>query len=248
MDYFTWLLLDSNLFVNSLSTLFDTIQVKEGGELKRFVSLTKRIMKKFALFFALLLTTCVAAAQTPIFAVKGGAGVANWSGDDADDASARFAYKVGVGMELPFTSTWSLQTGLNFVSKGTEADAYIGDAYGKIEVNQLYLELPIMAAARFAIADNTQIVISGGPYLAYGVGGKTDVEAGIPGAALSGEVDTFGGDGVDLRRFDWGLGIGAAVEFDHFVVGLDGQFGLNKLHPDLKAKNLSAFVTVGYKF
>ncbi|EJX07736.1 hypothetical protein EVA_04152 [gut metagenome] len=100
MDYFTQLLSDSNLFVNSLLTLFDTVQVKEGGELKLLVSLTKRVMKKFALFFALLLTTCVVAAQTPIFSIKGGVGVANWSGDDADDASARFAYKIGVGMEF----------------------------------------------------------------------------------------------------------------------------------------------------
>ena len=61
-------------------------------------------------------------------------------------------------------------------------------------------------------------------------------------------MNTFGEDGLDLRRFDYGVGAGIAVEYRHYIIGIDGQLGLSKLQTDLDAKHLTGFVTVGYKF
>lgn len=205
-------------------------------------------MKKLALFVVLTLVTFVASAQSTInWSVKAGVGIANLTGSDIEDTKAKFGYKLGVGLECPFDQTWSLQTGLNLVSKGAKSDKYDAEgAEGQVKVNAMYLELPVMAAARFVVDNTTNIVISAGPYLGVGVGGKSKVEAKAGGTKVTVEEDTFGDDA--FRRFDFGLGIGVAAEFDRIVVGLDGQFGLNKLHKDVNAKNLSAFLTVGYKF
>ena len=37
------------------------------------------------------------------------------------------------------------------------------------------MEIPVLAAARFAIADNQNIVVKAGPYFAYGIAGKCKV-------------------------------------------------------------------------
>lgn len=205
-------------------------------------------MKKLALCVVCAFIAMVASAQSPInWSVKAGVGIANITGSDMDGAKAKFGYKVGVGLECPFDQTWSLQTGLNLVSKGTKSDKYKeSGAEGQLKINEMYLELPIMAAARFAVDNTTNIVISAGPYLGVGVGGKAKIEEKEGGTKVTVEEDTFGDD--KFRRFDFGIGIGAAAEFGRIIVGLDGQFGLNKLHKDVSAKNLSAFLTVGYKF
>ena len=64
-------------------------------------------------------------------------------------------------------------------------------------------------------------------------------------------------------RFDAGVGLGITYEYRRIVVDLEGQLGLVKVHDgvssfsepmdiiefeDYALKNLSAFITVGYKF
>lgn len=50
----------------------------------------------------------------------------------------------------------------------------VTDAWDVVDVtiNQLYLELPLMVGARIHTASNFDLLFKGGPYLAYGVGGK----------------------------------------------------------------------------
>ena len=103
----------------------------------------------------------------------------------------------------------------------------------------MYFELPIMAAARFNVANNTNIVVSAGPYLACGVGGKTRTKMSISGSKTDIKEKTFGSDAFD--RFDAG----------RIIVGIDGQFGLVKLadlNLDSNPKNINCAITLGYKF
>lgn len=39
----------------------------------------------------------------------------------------------------------------------------------------MYLEIPVLAAARFAVTDNQNVVVKAGPYFAFGVAGKVKV-------------------------------------------------------------------------
>lgn len=189
-------------------------------------------MKKSILFVLFAIISVTGFAQMRGWNAKVGMNISNYTGDS--DLNAKLGFKIGGGFEYGFTDTWSLQPSLFLSTKGAKLDSY--------KVNAMYLELPVMAAARFNVADNTNIVINAGPYLACGIGGKTKSDMG------QGEysVKTFGSNG--LRRFDAGLGLGVAGEFGKIIVGLDGQFGLVNVEKDLTAKNINFSVTVGYKF
>lgn len=197
-------------------------------------------MKKFILtvVVALLSVFGVAAESNVQLSVKAGVGAAGWIGDDADGANAKFAYRVGLGVDVPISGMWGFQTGLNFAGMGAKGDSDLLD----LTVNQLYLEVPLMATARVDAGNGLGIVFNAGPYLACGVGGKTKVSGS--NAELS--SDTFGDGG--LRRFDAGLGFGMNFEFNRFMVGVDTRFGLAKLASDAKAHNFGVFFGVGYKF
>ena len=211
------------------------------------------------LFFALLaMPAFVASAQTPVnWSVKAGLGMANIVGNDMQSPKIRLAYKFGIGLECPFDRTWSLQTGIFFVSKGTDYSIVQAEGFvAQAQVNALYLELPLMAAVRFP-AGHTSITLSAGPYGAWGVGGKTKA-LGYNYSSSSGppdwdshsviRLDTFGDEGLDLRRLDYGAGVGLSVEYRRYIIGVDGRMGLSKLQKELNARNITGFVTVGYRF
>ena len=60
-------------------------------------------MKKLAFFILLSLVTLGVSAQSNLkWNVNAGIGMSNWYGDDTDGTDAKFAYKVGIGLEVPF--------------------------------------------------------------------------------------------------------------------------------------------------
>ena len=87
---------------------------------------------------------------------KVGMNMSNFTGDS--DTDMRVGFNVGVGMEYQFTDMWSIQPSLMFTQKGAKMD--------ELKANPMYLEIPVMAAARFAIADNQNIVVKAGLILA----------------------------------------------------------------------------------
>lgn len=198
-------------------------------------------MKKFILLFALAFVSTFSFAQVS-WNVKGGMNVSNWTKDTGADA--KVGYKIGGGMEYAFDQRWAIQTSLFISSKGVKGSGYINDnSNADVTVNQVYLEMPIMGALRIPVCQKTNIVLSAGPYLAYGVGGEISAESG----GLKGSVDTFGDNALD--RFDAGLAYGVAAEFGKIVLGLEGQFGLVKIMDvDGAPKNMNVSLTLGYKF
>ena len=200
-------------------------------------------MKKSILLvmFALL---SVAGFSQVSWNAKVGMNISNFTGDL--DVSAKVGVKLGVGMEYAFNDTWLLQPSLFLSQKGAKFSATVSGDEADVKFNAMYFELPIMMAARFNVANNTNIVVSAGPYMAYGVGGKTRTKMRIGGAKTDIKENTFGSD-----AFDAGLGVGVAAEFGRIIVGLDGQFGLVKLmdmNIDSNPKNINCAITLGYKF
>lgn len=216
-------------------------------------------MKKLLLLAIVAFLGTSAFAQSS-FNVKAGLNLGNWIGDDVpDNNKVKPGFKVGVGYEYQFNDLISLQPSLMFSTKGTKYTNSVtlptlGSIDSKVTVNQMYLELPIFVGFRFNVGGNTNLVLSVGPYLAYGVGGKTKAKVStdidIPSEDLNtieGSHDTFGDDFIE-QRFDAGIGAAVAVEFGRFFVGVDTGFGLVNLDPDVKAKNISVGVGVGYRF
>lgn len=217
-------------------------------------------MKKLILLVVCICSMFTATAQTKVtWSMELGLGMSTWMGKNADGSNPFFNTKVGVGLDVPLTGLVSFQTGLAWVSKGasldvdlTGADLGMGSEIGVVDahVNQNYFEMPLLAAFHVGTASNFDMVFTVGPYLAYGVNGKTSVDVDD----LSVSVNSFGDSEVlrqkieGLNRFDAGLQAGVALDFAKWTVGLDGEFGFCKIASGKSPKNLAFFFTAGYKF
>ncbi|MDL2303325.1 PorT family protein [Dysgonomonas sp. OttesenSCG-928-D17] len=220
----------------------------------------RTILKTSLVAIALLIGVSASAQDTPItFGVKVGANLSNFSGDL--DMDAKFGFNAGVTLDYAFTPDVYLLTGLEFTTKGAKRKT--GD--NSFTMNPMYLQLPIHVGYKLTVADNTRLVFHAGPYVAYGLGGKTTTKT----AGIKTKGDFFGSekDG-GYKRFDFGVGLGVGAEFGKINVGLGYDFGLLNIarggyegsfdlgdfgtieieSSDYKVRNMNAYLTVGYKF
>ncbi len=189
-------------------------------------------MKKL---FVLVLVAMVSTVTFAQISWNAKAGINMSTLTSVDDAKMKVGYQVGVGMEYAFTDMWSIQPSLMIVGNGTKFDNGEGESEN---ANLTYLQIPIMAAARFPMSESVNLVGRVGPYVGFGLGGKC------------GEEKVFDKEGWDAKRFDFGLGIGVGAEFGKIMVGLDYLFGLAKVADwdEDSPKNMSIALSVGYKF
>lgn len=150
-----------------------------------------------------------------------------------DDAKALPGFNLGVGMDYGFNESWSLQSGLMISSKGYKYDGF--------KARPIYLDIPILAAYKFNISDNTKFVINAGPYLAIGLGGKNKVDG------IDESEKIFGDDG--WKRFDLGIQYGIGLELsDRYLINLTGQNGFISPADGGDPKNMTFSIGVGYRF
>ena len=159
---------------------------------------------------------------------KVGINFSNYTEDD--DMNNKVGFKIGGGFECRLAKVLSLQPSLLLSTKGAK--------YEGLKINSVYIELPIMLAARIAASEDTNFVFSAGPYLAYGVGGNTSYN--------DIKIDTFSEH--FLQPFDAGIGCGIAAELGKIVVGIEAQAGLVDVLKIAKSKNTNLSVNLGYKF
>lgn len=116
-----------------------------------------------------------------------------------------------------------------------------------------YLQLPILARFNWKVGKDVKLHIAAGPYLAYGISGKSKSKVmGLSEDGYSTTNDSWGpfGKYSSLRRFDWGFMFNAGIEVKRFTLNASYDLGLGKEYKydgiDLKYQTVS--FTVGYKF
>lgn len=132
--------------------------------------------------------------------------------------------------------------------KGTQING--NDA--SLKFNPYYLEIPIHMGYKYAINDNFAIFGNFGPYFAVGLFGKMkatgyliDEVEGLTSIHDSAKV--FGSNA--MKRFDFGLGLKAGVEFfQKYQVSIGYDWGLLDNIEDSGNKNRNLMLSVGYFF
>lgn len=169
--------------------------------------------------------------------------------DVIGDTKALPGFNLGVGMDYGFSENWSLQSGLMISSKGYKYDAEDAHDYN-YKARPIYLDIPILAAYKFNISDNTKFVINAGPYLAFGLGGKCKYDEGED-IKIFKDYDEEKG----WKRFDLGIQYGIGLEIgEHYLVNLTGQNGFitpydfEDGYEGDKPKNMTFSIGVGYRF
>lgn len=186
------------------------------------------------------------------FGIKAGVNFAGFSGKGAKDLNGKIGYNVGVFAEYTLPASIYVLTGLDFTAKGAKIEEKDdGDMY-KVTYSPLYLQLPIHIGYKVVLAENINLGIHAGPYLAYGIGGKVKMKYTSSERDTEKEDENFFGSEKDggFKSLDLGLGFGADLEFGKYRIGLGYDLGLSNIGRDkdypIKNKNLS--INIGYKF
>ncbi len=212
----------------------------------------------------LFFVTSISAQNSAIqFGVKGGVSLSNFGGSDInklDDKNALVGFIGGVTLDVPFTESVYLTTGLEYVMKGAKYESTGSVASSSLKFTPSYLQVPVHVAVKIPVASETKVVLGVGPYFAYGVAGKVKGEGSLLGITGSSETDFFGDNSV-AKRFDMGAGINAGVEFGKLSISLGYDLGflniLNKDNNDVQdqfsdnspsLRNQSGYLTVGFRF
>lgn len=216
--------------------------------------------------FSFMALTVLAQDSPFTWGVKTGITLNNSSIDaDPIEQKTKVGFLLGVTVDYALTNNLYLQSGLSLLTRGAKVESDISiESYnvsGELKVNQIYLQLPITAAYKLPVTDNLKVVFNAGPYIAYGIGGKSKLKANIDIPILelnsSEEYDTFGDDA--LKRFDFGLTAGIGAEFKKIYLGANYDLGLINIinrsktietffGSDVSYKNQGFVISVGYKF
>ncbi|MFV0468979.1 MAG: porin family protein [Dysgonomonas sp.] len=205
-----------------------------------------------------------AQSDSPIsFGVKGGLNLSNFGGDDLqdgikDDKNAILGYNAGVTLDYQLAGSLYLMTGLEFTTKGAKYDVTYGGLTGSLKFNPMYIQLPVHAGFKLPLTEDFNLVLHGGIFAAYGVGGKMKVDVSGSNSNVNlVDMDLFKDNG--FNKVDFGVGLGAGVElgklslgigYDLGLANMKGDFSLDNttIHDKDKLRTQSAYATIGVKF
>ena len=209
-------------------------------------------MKKILVLFVLTAIAMVSVnAQDNLkWGVMAGMNVSKYTFTGFDN---RVGFHAGVKAELGLSQEASgayMDFAALLTLKGAKID---GGSIATVKFNPYYLEIPLHVGYKYAVNEDFALFGSVGPYLAVGLFGKAKlkVDGDIADIAELGDnsmsEDIFGDDG--LKRFDFGLGLKAGVEFNKkYQVAISYDFGLVEVAKDLGMKNRNLMISLGYMF
>jgi hypothetical protein len=197
---------------------------------------------------ALMLTVGVssATAQTGAsFGVKAGANFANlnFSGDDEVDVSfdQRIGLVAGAFVLVPMSETFGFQIEGLYSQKGATFEE--GDFEERIEMD--WFDVPVLARYTIPSSTNTSFHLFAGPSFSFKLGAKSIFE-------FEGEGEEEEDFEDEVKGFDFGLVIGAGVEFGRFVI--DGRYthgftDLNDVEDEIvETRNRVFSLMAGFRF
>lgn len=208
-------------------------------------------MKKFILLSIVLCVVATMSAQIR-YGVKAGGNLSflytsgSNEGLNSDQYNGKFGYHFGGMLEYSLSDMFAIQPELMYLNHGAnlKKDNSFLMKDGHITLNTL--QLPVNLKASFNLGNsNSKVFVYGGPYVGYNVYGK--VAGKIDGVAVDNELFS---KGSNMKRWDYGVGIGVGIEVNKFVLSLGNQIGLNDIsgsdNGKMKTGNLS--LSAGYFF
>jgi hypothetical protein len=203
-------------------------------------------MKKFFVLFVLLMTGVIGIhAQEGL---KWGAMAGMNSSDFSTDGfSSKVGFHVGIKAEKELSQI-AQGVYLDMAALLSLKGAQVNGDNASLKFNPYYLEIPIHMGYKYAVNDNIAVFGNFGPYFAVGLFGKVKATGYlIDESNIHDSAKVFGDDA--MKRFDFGLGLKAGVEFCQkyqFSIGYD--WGLIDNVENGGNKNRNLMLSLGYFF
>lgn len=199
--------------------------------------------------------------------VQGGLNLANISNSNSgstDKNNMLPTFNAGILGRSNSSGVLAVESGLLIDGRGAKVEGGSGSANYKVTFNPLYLELPVNLVIRVPMGNAGNFFINGGPYLAMGIAGKSKFEGQLGNISGSKTTDikfTSTDPTADdqayskLKRFDYGLNIGAGVDLNKILLKVNYGYGLAKINSmqtnnneDNKDKYRTISVSLGIPF
>lgn len=205
-------------------------------------------MKKISILTSItVLISAAAMAQGDInFGLRAGVNFQNINGKDHQGNELQntltTGFNAGINAELPVGADLYLQPGVLYSQKGAKLKNY--DYLGKMSNGTLklsYVEIPINMIYK-PLLGNGRFLIGLGPYIAFGIGGKAELNNPSADYTVEYNKDVTVTD-LDNTRFhykpiDAGANILAGYEFNSKLsFQLNSQLGLTKINSTLYGEN-----------
>lgn len=228
--------------------------------------------KRISLVTAIVLATIFMQAQektsqtgATTFGIRAGVNFQNINSKDGNgdkvETDLYTGFHIGVNAEIPIGVDFYFQPGLLYSIKGAKSeDDFLGQPFNTT-VKISYLELPLNLLYK-PVLGTGHLLLGGGPYVAFGVGGEATYEGG--GSSTTEKVKfqktVSSSDPTDvlyIRPLDAGINMLAGYEFSNkFSFQLNTQLGLAKINPEYEgapndnssSKNTGFGISLGYRF
>ena len=130
--------------------------------------------------------------------------------------------------------------------------AQVSASGASLKINPYYLEIPIHMGYKHAVTESISLFANFGPYFAVGLFGKmkeTDYSIDEVGGFTNiyDSASAFGDNA--LKRFDFGLGLKAGIEFcQKYQLSIGYDWGLTDNIENGSNKNRNLMLSLGYCF
>jgi len=206
-------------------------------------------MKKLILLSAIFCLATSINAQVR-FGVKAGGNFSNLytsgssQGINSDQYKGRFGYHFGGVMEYSFSNIFSIQPELMYLNHGANIKSNNSFEMKNAHVTLNTLQLPVNLKASFNTG-KTRLFAYAGPYVGYNMYGK--VKGEVDGKSVSRELYS---NGSNMKRLDYGVGLGIGAEINKFTLTLGNQLGIQDISGEkggrMRAGNIT--LSAGYFF
>ncbi len=156
----------------------------------------------------------------------------------SDDLKLKHGYLLGATVSFPFSEKFGLETGLLCNTKGYRTkiseSIYGYDLKAKSRLELLYVDIPINLKYLFN-AGKIKMYVTGGPYVGFGIFGKSTYESTYLGEKEKFSNDIkFGSNKTkdDLKIVDFGTAAGIGIDLKSWQIGLSYALGLANLAVD----------------
>ena len=180
--------------------------------------------------------------------IQGGVNFANITksaAGETQDNNMLTTFNAGLMHRFNVASVFAIETGIKVDGRGAKANTYFtsskDDNYVKSKINPLYLEVPLNLVVKLPIQDNMNVFINAGPYAAMGIAGKAKTDSKFLGVSSSSSKNIkFNNDNPTtsaqedaaydkLKRFDFGLNLGAGLDLGAVLVKVNYGMGFDKI-------------------
>lgn len=202
-------------------------------------------MKKLAMGMLVLFVCSNLNAQ--LFYLQGGVNLANITKTNeghTEKNNLLTTFNAGFMGRFGLSKTVDLESGLLITGRGAKAESYFngGNDYVKSTFNPLYLEVPLNVIVSVPLQKGSSFFVNAGPYVAMGIAGKSKTDSKIgPLTSSSSKSIKFSNDDPftsqqddaaydKLKRFDFGMNLGAGFQLSKMILKVNYGFGLAKIN------------------